>query len=160
MKKLVLLLIVWLGPATASELADTVRCTEIAFSVSAETRDADSFASFIDEDARFVGASVSRGPTEIMAAWSPYLVEGGYSIKWRPQIVEILEDGSLALSRGPYRVITTDDEGISTEHWGTFNSVWRLQKDGSWKVVFDAGSPAAEPPTEDVRSLLDQDDDC
>ncbi len=89
-----------------------------------------------------------------------FFAENGPRIKWRPQIVEVLEDGTLALSRGPYRIVATDDEGVSTEHWGTFNSIWRLQEDGSWKVVFDAGSPAAEAPAEDVRSLLEQDNDC
>ena len=71
-----------------------------------------------------------------------------------------LEDGQLALSRGPFRVTSPDAEGNPTESWGTFNSIWRLQDDGSWKVVFDAGSPAAEPPGEEDRALLEQDDDC
>lgn len=160
MNKLLPGLLLCLGTAAASEPVDDVRCAEIAFSVSAETRDADAFRSFIDADARFVGARVTRGPDAITDAWTVFFAVDGPRIKWRPQIVEVLDDGSLALSRGPYRVIATDDEGVSTEHWGTFNSVWRLQEDGSWKVVFDAGSPAAEAPADDVRSLLDQDNDC
>ena len=47
-----------------------------------------------------------------------------------------IEDGTLALSRGPYRVVTTDESGNESELWGTFNSVWRLQPDGEWKVVY------------------------
>jgi ketosteroid isomerase-like protein len=153
-------LLLCLGTAAASEPADDVRCAEIRFSVSAETRDADAFRSFIDADARFVGTQVTRGPDATTDAWAVFFAENGPGIKWRPQIVEVLEDGSLALSRGPYRVITKDDDGNLTEHWGTYNSIWRLQEDGSWKVVFDAGSPAAEPPAEDVRLLLEQDHGC
>ena len=41
---------------------------------------------------------------------------------------------------------------------GTFNSIWWLQDDGTWMVVFDAGSPAAEP-TDEQRALIDDDDD-
>lgn len=160
MKKLMPGLLLCLGTAAASEPADEVRCAEIKFSVSAETQDADAFKSFIDSDARFVGAQVTRGPDAVTDAWAVFFAENGPNIKWRPQIIEVLENGALALSRGPYRVITMDDDGNPTEHWGTFNSVWRLQEDGSWKVVFDAGSPAAEAPAEEVRLLLEQDHDC
>ena len=76
------------------------------------------------------------------------------------QFVEVLEDGKLALTRGPFRVVSEDEDGIESERWGTFNSVWRLQPDGGWKVVFDAGSPASERPADDVRALLDAEDDC
>ena len=146
-------------PAFAN-LTDDVQCHEIGFSKSAESRDADLFVSFIDADARFVGNSAMRGTAEIVEAWNIFFTEDGPSIKWRPQFVEVLEDGKLALTRGPYRMITTDDEGVATEHWGTFNSVWRLQADGSWKVVFDAGSDSNEAPADEVKALLDQEDNC
>ena len=143
-----------------ADAADEVRCHEIGFSLAAEARDAERFSSFIDDDARFVGASVLRGPTAIAEAWSVFFEDEGPRIKWRPQFVEVLEDGNLALTRGPFRVIGKDDEGNDVERWGTFNSVWRLHPNGGWKVVFDAGSPASEPPAEDVRMLLETDDEC
>ena len=54
----------------------------------------------------------------------------------------------------------TDEEGRVSERWGTFNSVWRRDDDGNWKVVFDAGSAPDESPDEVVRALLDAKDDC
>ena len=146
--------------SAASDLADDVRCREIGFSRAAEMRNATLFASFIDPDARFVGSSVLRGPAEVLAAWSVFFAADGPSIRWRPQFVEILEDGTLALTRGPYQLVTTDEQGVQSEHWGTFNSVWRRQADGSWQVVFDAGNDSGEAPAEPVRALLDQGDDC
>jgi uncharacterized protein (TIGR02246 family) len=153
-----LLPVLLLSPAiSAADPAQDVRCRETGFSVAAEQRDAAAFAAFIDADARFVGATVSRGADEIVAAWQPFLTEGGPAIKWRPQFVEVLEDGDLALSRGPYRLTVTDQDGNVTEHWGTFNSVWRLHDDGVWRVVFDAGSPPTETPSDEQRALLDSD---
>lgn len=146
--------------AARADTVDDVRCREIGFSHAAEARDAEAFASFIDDDARFVGNGVLRGPSPIAEAWSVFFHEDSPSIKWRPQYVEVLEDGKLALTRGPYRVLARDDEGDEIERWGTFNSVWRRQADGSWKVVFDAGSPASEPPAAEVQALLDAEDDC
>ena len=118
------------------------------------------FRSFIDADARFVSNSVLRGVDDIAAAWSVFFGEDGPSIKWRPQVVEVLEDGKLALSRGPYRVTTKDADGNPVEQWGTYNSIWRLHDDGRWRIVFDAGSPAASPPDEATQALLEAEDAC
>jgi ketosteroid isomerase-like protein len=143
-----------------ADAENDVRCHEIAFSQSVENRDAEAFASFIEADARFVGGSVQRGAEAVVAAWSVFFGETGPKIMWRPQYIEVLEDGTLALSRGPFRMVTTNADGETTEHWGTFNSIWRKQDDGSWKILFDAGNDAAGPPAEEVQALLSQEVDC
>ena len=148
------LLIITLSTSVAAAPVDDVRCREIAFSLSAEQRDANRFATFIDPDARFVGSSVMRGVEEIVEGWQVFFADDGPTIKWRPQFVEVLEDGMLALTRGPYQMISSDDEGNPVENWGTFNSIWRLHDDGEWRVVFDAGSPSTAAPTDEQREIL------
>jgi ketosteroid isomerase-like protein len=160
MKSLIIFLALVVGSSALADPVEQVRCREIAFSVSVETLDVSLFASFIDADARFVGKSVLHGPDAIAEAWGVFFAEDGPSIKWRPQFVEVLEDGKLALTRGPYRMTTHDEQGVETEHWGTFNSVWRLHEDGEWRVVFDAGSDPDETPADEVKALLDQEVDC
>jgi len=146
-------------PALA-DVENDVRCREVAFSQSVEMQDMAAFRSLIDADARFVGASVQRGVTDIAAAWSVFFSENSPKMKWRPQFVEVLDDGTLALSRGPYRMTVRGEDGALSEHWGTFNSVWRKQDGGQWKVVFDAGNQAAEVPAEETQAILDQEFDC
>lgn len=148
------------GQSAAEDVIEKVRCTEIGFSKATEQQDMDAFRSFIDADARFVSSSVLRGVDDIAAAWSVFFGENSPSIKWRPRIVEVLENGRLALSRGPYRVRSVNAEGIEIEEWGTFNSVWRLHDDGRWRVVFDAGSPAGEAPDAETIAFLDAEDSC
>jgi len=160
MKKILTAVLFFVASTAMADLTDDVRCREIGFSKSIESRDMDAFRSFLDDDARFVGGGVRRGPDEIIEGWSVYGADDGPMLKWRPQIVEVLEDGKLALSRGPYKYTQKNDDGEAVDYWGTFNSIWRLQDDGSWKVVFDAGSPAAQPPADEVKALLDQEDDC
>ena len=161
MKFRLLSILILMGLSTASaDMTDEVRCREIGFSQATERQDLEAFSSFIDADARFVGGSVLRGVEDITAAWAVFFQDDGPTIKWRPQIIEVLDDGKLALSRGPYRTLSRDAEGAIIERWGTFNSVWRLNADGEWRVVFDAGSPAAGEPDDETKSLLDAEDDC
>ena len=162
MRRLILVLVLaGLAANAAAEPESDVRCQEIGFSKAAERRDIDAFMTYIDNDARFAGRTVvRRGPDEIAEAWRAYFEDGGPAIKWRPRFVEVLEDGELALTRGPYRTTGRDADGQLIERWGTFNSVWRKQADGTWRVVFDAGSPGDNEPDDETRAILDMEDDC
>ena len=158
-----ILVIAILAGFAANAAADTqseVRCQEIGFSKAAERRDLDAFVAYIDDDARFVGRTVMRGPREISAAWSAFFEDDGPAIRWRPLFVEVLEDERLALTRGPYRVTERDADGSKIERWGTFNSVWRKHADGTWRVVFDAGSPGKDDPGDETRAILEAEEDC
>ena len=141
--------------ATDEEATSDVRCTEIAFSQSIEQRDRDKFLSFLDPDARFVGQSVLSGSEAIAEAWSVFLAVDGPEIIWRPQFTEVLESGDLALSRGPYRLRSRDEEGQVKEQWGTFNSVWRKSAEGRWLIIFDAGNESSKPLDELFDGLLE-----
>lgn len=160
MRRLIVTIFAVISPGiVVADAAQDVRCAEIGFSLSAEARDAQAFAEFLDSDARFVGTRVSRGVDEVLEAWQPFLTPGGPSIRWRPQFIEVLEGAQLAFSRGPYRITVVAEDGETSQHWGTFNSVWRLGADGRWRVVIDAGSPANETPTVELLELLEAEND-
>jgi len=161
MKASLLLSGILIFPITAmADVTDDVRCHEVGFSRSVETKDIAAFQAFIDADARFVSGTVTRGIADISTAWGVFFSDNAPKMKWRPQFIEVLDDGTLALSRGPYRMIVQGPDGTVTEHWGTFNSVWRKQDDGSWKIIFDAGNESDEAPPEEIRRLLDQEFSC
>jgi ketosteroid isomerase-like protein len=160
MKKMIPAVLLFVASTAMADLTDDVRCREIGFSKSVESKDIEAFRSFVDADARFVSGSILRGPEEVAADWSVFMAEDGPRIIWRPQIVEVLDDGKLALSRGPYKYTAANEEGVDIDYWGTFNSIWRLNDDGEWRVVFDAGSPAAKPPGDEVQALLEAEDNC
>ena len=47
--------------------------------------------------------------------------------------------GTLGISTGPVR----DDSGKQT---GTYSSIWRREKDGRWRIIFDNGCNCVPPP--------------
>lgn len=145
---------------TAEEIRQEVICAETGFSRAAEARDSRAFERFIDPDARFIANRVSRGRTEVLEAWSGFLSQDGPEIRWRPQFVEVTEDGNLALSRGPFRVRARGEDGEVTETWGHYNSTWRRGADGEWQVVFDAGGDAGMTPTDEEVRILEAEPAC
>jgi ketosteroid isomerase-like protein len=106
-------------------------------------------AGALDPDAVFVGAAgATVGRARILEEWGVFFEAGGPEMRWHPELVELSGDGELALTRGPWTMKGTRPDGTPFERAGTFNSVWRRQADGGWRVVFDAGCdpcPACPP---------------
>lgn len=118
---------------TTDQLAEEVQAAESAFAETMARRDLSAFAGFVAAEAVFVGShSTLRGAEAIRAGWAPYFEDDMAPFSWEPETVEVLESGALALSSGP----VFDAQGGRV---GTFNSVWRLEADGQWRVVFDKG---------------------
>lgn len=148
------------GAEARETVRETVRCHEIAFSRALERRDLDAFLALVHPEARFVGAEIQRGPAEVAAAWRRYFEAEGPLLAWRPELVEVVDDGSLALTRGPYRLRQRDAEGTWKESWGTFTSVWRRGEGGRWQVLFDAGGTAPREPSDALRDLFTAPSGC
>ena len=146
--------------APVSDAVQEVICAETAFSRAAERRDKEAFLGMVDPDARFVTSSVARGHDEIAEAWDFAFREGGTRMRWRPETVEVSSDGALAISRGPYRAISTNQDGSIRESWGTFISTWRRNADGQWRVLFDTGGETDMTPDDNDRAVLSTEPEC
>jgi len=114
--------------------AAEVEAPEIAFAKTMADRDLDAFLTFVSREAIFFsGSGPQRGRDEVARGWAGFFEGPDAPFSWYPDLVEVLESGRLALSSGP--VI-----GASGEEVGRFNSIWRKDPDGQWRVVFDKGS--------------------
>jgi ketosteroid isomerase-like protein len=121
-------------------LANQVRETERAFAKTMADRDHAAFASFLADEAVFMGeGSALRGKQAVAAGWKRLYEAPRAPFSWDPEVVEVLDSGTLALSSGPVR----DPQG---QRVGTFNSIWRRDASGAWKVVFDKGCPPCNCP--------------
>ena len=120
-------------------LQEQVREAERAFAKSMADRDHAKFVSMLaDETVFFAGLTPQRGKVTVAAAWKPFYDGAAAPFSWEPEAVEVLESGTLALSSGPVR----DPSG---KRVGTFNSIWRLESPGVWRIIFDKGCPQAPP---------------
>lgn len=59
------------------------------------------------------------------------------SVKWAPDFIDVSNDGSMAYTYGKYIWTVKDENGNESEFKGVFHTVWKRQKDNSWKYVWD-----------------------
>jgi ketosteroid isomerase-like protein len=118
---------------TNVDLVARVRAAEAGFAKTMADRDLEAFKSFLDQEAIFFsGAGSTHGADAIAGAWAPFFEGEDAPFSWKPEEVQVLGSGKLALSSGPVY-------GSTGERIGSLNSIWRLDEDGQWKVVFDKG---------------------
>ncbi len=116
-------------------LADQVRAAERAFAKTMADRDHAAFVAHLAEEAVFFGSrSVMRGRAAVAEGWRELFEGKKAPFSWEPERVEVLDSGTLGYSSGPVR----DPQGKTI---GTYNSVWRREADGTWKIIFDCGCP-------------------
>ena len=121
-----------LANADLEKIRQEVWDTEVAFAKALEDRDLEAFRSFLADDVVFLGGkSASRGKQAVVDKWAKHFVKEKATFAWKPEKVEVLENGTLALSSGP----VWDHIG----RFQTYTSIWRKEKSGKWKVIFDKG---------------------
>jgi len=59
------------------------------------------------------------------------------SLSWTPDFVDVASSGDLGYTYGKYTYTLVDSLGTETVLEGIFHTVWKRQKDGSWKFVWD-----------------------
>ncbi|WP_232227602.1 YybH family protein [Aerolutibacter daejeonensis] len=130
------------APADALAVAQAeVMAAERAFAKTMADRDHAAFAGFLAEETVFFsGEQATRGRAAVAESWARLYEGPDAPFSWEPDQVQVLDSGTLALSTGPVR----DPSGKVIAR---FNSIWRREAPGVWKVVFDKGSPVCAPRT-------------
>ncbi len=69
-------------------------------------------------------------------------------LTWKPVKIDVAASGDLAYSLGTWQLKGKDPSGNEVAQTGKYITVWKKQKDGSWRVVADTGTvdPPAKKP--------------
>lgn len=106
--------------------------------MAAEKGIAEAFEFYADSNAviRRSNDSLIHGKENIRKFYS-----AGYfktaSVKWSPDFVDAAENGDMGYTFGKYTWQSKDSSGKLNEATGIFHTVWKKQKDGTWKYVWD-----------------------
>jgi ketosteroid isomerase-like protein len=97
------------------------------------------FLAFLADD----GIVFRPGPVNGKEVWSKRQ-ESGLDLVWEPTFAAIARSGDFGYDTGPAKWRASKKEEKFTGH-GHFVSIWKKQKDGSWRVALDCGIENPEP---------------
>ena len=98
---------------------------------------AEAFYFFADEKAVIKRENkIIKGPAAIKSFYNKNTLPET-SLQWTPDFVEVSASGDLAYTYGKFTYSAIDSNGKAIETNGIFHTVWKKQKDGTWKYVWD-----------------------
>jgi ketosteroid isomerase-like protein len=92
------------------------------------------------EDARIeTGKDVIEGKPALREYYSKMFAGREFRLHWWPVQADISADGTLGFTFGRASISWRDENGKEQKRESRYTTLWRKQKDGTYKVVFDMG---------------------
>ncbi|MBI5836067.1 MAG: hypothetical protein HZB25_02370 [Candidatus Eisenbacteria bacterium] len=66
-------------------------------------------------------------------------------LKWRPRVAGIAGSGEMGYTTGPWEARPTAKSPADSAGYGTYFTVWAVQKDGTWRAMLDIGVSGPRP---------------
>jgi len=131
--------------ASPRDNADTLKRLEAEFMQATAAKGSEGYMSYYADDAVEVpnGATILAGKANI-AKTMGFLDQKDNRLTWTPVGADISTAGDLGYTYGNYEFRTKDKDGKPVVDHGHYTSIWKKQKDGSWKVVLDMGNTGPE----------------
>jgi ketosteroid isomerase-like protein len=132
--------------ASPTATADTLKQLEGEFMKAAAEKGSQGYMSYYADDAVEVpnGRVLIQGKAAI-AKTMGFLDDKNNRLRWTPLGADISASGDLGYTYGNYEFQAKDKDGKPVVDYGKYTSIWKRQKDGSWKVVLDMGNASPEP---------------
>ena len=111
-----------------------------AFDRDTAVRGLEGWMSWFTEDARIEGVQeVIVGKVALRDYYSKMFAEREFRIHWWPVSADMSGDGTLGYTFGRATISWRDEKGDVQKRESRYATLWREQKDGGYKVVFDIG---------------------
>jgi len=112
---------------------------------------ADSFVSFFAPDGALLPPNEPAvSGAENLHAWATRMMGmPGFSVSWQTNVADVSKSGDLGYTSGTYKLSMQGPDGEPISDHGKYLTVWRKDKTGAWKAVFDTfNSDVAMAPAE------------
>ena len=121
--------------------AETLKQLEAEFMNAAAEKGSQGYLSYYAEDAVELpnGVPAFVGKANIAPGMN-FLDDKDNRLTWTPDGGDVSGSGDLGYTYGTFEFQSKDKGGKTRVEHGKYTSIWKLQKDGSWKVVLDMGN--------------------
>jgi ketosteroid isomerase-like protein len=132
--------------ASPKATAETLKQLEGEFMKAAAEKGSQGYMSYYADNSVEVpnGGPLIQGKVEI-AKGMGFLDDKNNQLLWTPVGADISASGDLGYTYGTFEFHSKNKDGKPVVDYGKYTSIWKKQKDGSWKIVLDMGNARAAP---------------
>jgi ketosteroid isomerase-like protein len=111
------------------------------FFAATKARRADGFMEFVTEETTIISNNKSyAGLSAIRASVDADFADSNFRLTWDPETAVMLDSGKMGYTSGHFVVSGSGPDKKPYKSGGQYITIWKKQKDGSWKVLWDGGS--------------------
>jgi len=125
---------------------ETLKQLEAEFMKAAAEKGSKGYLSYYADDAVELpnGAPAIEGKVNIAPGMN-FLDDPNNRLTWTPGGGDVSSSGDLGYTFGTFEFRSNDKDGKPRVEHGKYTSIWKVEKDGSWKVVLDMGNASPAP---------------
>ena len=131
-----------------AKISDSIKAQEAQWVKDYAAKDMNALAGHYADDAALAGPGdpVATSDAERRKLLQAFVTDPNLKLSFSSDRVEVAQSGDLASSRGHYSMTITDKATSKpVDSTGTYLTVYRKQKDGSWKAIEDFITPGPAP---------------
>jgi ketosteroid isomerase-like protein len=124
---------------TDTKNLDALRAADAAWLKTYEAKDVDKAVAFCDDRGSLLWPNAPRatGKSAIAKATAGAFAIPDFKLEWHPDQIAVARSGELGYTSGTYTWTFKDASGKPASDKGKYLTVWKKQRDGSWKVLLD-----------------------
>lgn len=139
-----------LAQKTRSKPEDAIRAADQQWLKVFAARELEESVAFCSDDGSVLAPNVpiATGKQAIGKLFSGFFALPNLNISWQPDKAEVAKSGDLGYTSGKYQMRFNDASGKLISDRGKYVTVWKKQRDGSWKVfldIFNSDLPMTAP---------------
>jgi ketosteroid isomerase-like protein len=141
MKKILLFLLLFILSACKNSIQvnnddelKLLRETDKNQSEACASKDLNRLLSFYEDDAIGIQNAPIRGKENLQKFWANAFSMPDYLLTWQAEDVFISESGDIGYTSGPWQQQWIQDGKLIKSN-GRYLTIWRKQKDGTWKQL-------------------------
>jgi ketosteroid isomerase-like protein len=125
------------APATELTLLEADR----DFNKATQEKGLEGWMQFMADDVILLRGKPVFGKDAVRSTLKSDWDEPGYSLSWEPKRGEMFKSGRMGNTSGRWTYRGKNEKGEKITLQGDYLTVWQKQADGSWKVIYDGGTP-------------------
>ncbi len=139
LKGLTCVLFLLVGAAVAQRTEDALIQADREFAKQTAAHRLDGWMTVFTNKSVLFSDNPVLGADAIRAAYQKLFNDPDFRLDWQPTKAEIFPSGNMGYTVGRYQGVFKNAKGEIVHQSGTYLTVWRKEKDGSWKVAADGG---------------------
>lgn len=115
---------------------------DVEFAKAAQARRLEGWMSYFADDATIFppGQDLLTGKDKLREHYAKMWGDPDFNLEWKPVMADIARSGDLGYTIGKATIRYRDKDGKAAERPGKYLTVWKRQRDGTYKVVADVGN--------------------